>query len=340
MGGDYGPEVVIPAAVSALANHPTLRIIAVGDEPRMRQCLARQKNVPLDRIELLHTDEEVTMADSPTMAMRTKKKSSMRLAINLVRDKKAQACVSAGNTGALMAISRFVLKTLPGIERPAICAKLPAIDSSATTLMLDLGANVDSTPEQLCQLAIMGTVLARCVENIPNPRVALLNIGSEEVKGNDQVKRTAQLLANEPGINYSGFVEGDQIFSGKASVILCDGFVGNVALKVSEGVVKIVIGHFQRAFKHNLLTRLMSYCVRPILRMAMNSIDPGRYNGASFLGLQGIVIKSHGSAKAYAFSQAIDQAILEVEQNIIERIEKGVADLLKLESTTRIESIE
>lgn len=241
----------------------------------------------------------------------------MRVAINLVRDKRAQACVSAGNTGALMAISRFVLKTLPGIDRPAIISTLPT--SKGHTHMLDLGANVDSSAENLFEFAVMGAVLTSAVENIDNPTIGLLNIGEEEIKGNEVIKEAARRLQSSD-LNYIGFIEGDGIFRGDADVIVCDGFIGNIALKSGEGVAKMISHYMKDAFNRNWLTRLAGLIAMPVLKSFKHRIDPRRYNGASLVGLQGIVIKSHGGADVLAFRQAIHEAVLEVKKNIPERI--------------------
>ncbi len=257
------------------------------------------------------------MDDSPSQAMRNKKQSSMRIAIEQVRDGQAQACVSAGNTGALMAISRFVLKMLPNMDRPAICTILPGIKGH--THVLDLGANVDSSSEQLFQFAIMGAQLASAVENKENPTVALLNIGAEEIKGNDRVKQAASLL-EESHLNYVGYVEGTDIFAGEVDVIVCDGFVGNVALKSSEGLANFLQHHAKLQFSKNLYSKIAALFAIPILRTLKRKIDPKKYNGASLLGLRGIVIKSHGSANRESFATAINKAILEVEKNIPARI--------------------
>lgn len=241
----------------------------------------------------------------------------MRVAINLVRDKEAQACVSAGNTGALMAISRFVLKTLPGIDRPAIISALPTIKGH--THMLDLGANIDSTSENLFEFAVMGAVLTSAVDNIENPTIGLLNIGEEEIKGNEQIKEAARLL-QASDLNYVGFVEGDGIFRGDVDVVVCDGFIGNVALKSGEGIAKMISHYMKDAFNRNWLTRLAGLMVLPVLKSFKDKIDPRHYNGASLVGLQGIVIKSHGGADSIAFKQAIREAILEVNKNVPERL--------------------
>lgn len=326
MGGDHGPSVVVPAAVNAIKRHPNLQLILVGRQDELSHWLKKYHVINHAQISVRQAKDVVEMDESPSSALRYKKDSSMRVAINLVKEGKASACVSAGNTGALMATARFVLKTLPGIDRPAIIAELPTI--SGKTRVLDLGANVDSCAEHLFQFAVMGSVLASALDNNDRPRVGLLNIGEEEIKGNDQVKRTAHLLAEHDWINYIGYVEGDDIYKGSADVIVCDGFVGNVALKSSEGLAQL-IGHYMRkAFEQNWMTKTAAFLSWPVLRMIKKRIDPSRYNGASMLGLNGIVVKSHGSADIRAFSYAIEEAIMEVKMNVPQLIGQQVADVL------------
>ena len=328
MGGDHGPKVIVPAALMVLKECAELCLILVGDCDQLRKELVIHRAQENERLVIHHASECVAMNEPPSQALRGKKDSSMRVAIDLVKQGKAQACVSAGNTGALMAIARFVLKTLPGIDRPAILAKLPTMVPDKPVRVLDLGANVDSSAEHLFQFAIMGAVLAEAVDNITAPKVGLLNIGEEEIKGNEQVKRTAQLLADNSYINYLGYVEGNVIFQGKFDVVVCDGFVGNVALKASEGVAKMVAGYMKQAFRRNLLTKLIGLCALPILKQLGRKIDVDRYNGASLLGLRGIVIKSHGSANVKAFRNAIREAIKEVNKNVPERISSKLDELL------------
>lgn len=325
MGGDYGPSVVVPAAFRALAEHPELRLIMVGDRTVLQRAIDENASPDADRLSVVHASQQVRMDELPSQALRNKKDSSMRVAIDLVKRGEALACVSAGNTGALMATARFVLKTLPGIDRPAIIATLPSIHGH--THVLDLGANVESTPQQLFQFAVMGSVLVSAVDNIPRPTVGLLNIGQEEIKGNEAVKEAAQLLASSD-IHYVGFVEGDDIYRGTANVVVCDGFVGNVALKSSEGVASM-IGHFIRQeFKRNIWTRAVGFIALPVLRALRMRIDPREYNGASFVGLRGIVIKSHGGADVVAFTRAINEAIAEIRKNVPERISQHLESVL------------
>lgn len=332
MGGDFGPSVVVPAALLALTKHKALHLILVGDEEVLRKELGTQQALDQTRLTIQHATQRVEMDESPALALRTKKDSSMRVAINLVKEGKAEACVSAGNTGALMATARFVLKTLPGIDRPAIISTFPTRTGAKNMRMLDLGANVDCTAENLLQFAVMGSVLASAVDNIPNPIVCLLNIGEEDIKGNEQVKATAQLLANLSALNYAGYIEADKIYDGKADVIVCDGFVGNVALKTSEGVAGFIRQLLKEAFQSNWLTKCAAFFALPALKSLARRIDPDRYNGATLIGLQGIVIKSHGGAKVQAFAHAIEEAIIEVEKNVAALISSKVEQLLKLSS--------
>ena len=317
MGGDHGAHVTVPAALDILKRHANTKIILVGQQDILDQELRTQRATVSERLTIHHASQTVAMDELPSQALRGKKDSSMRVAINLVKEGEADACVSAGNTGALMATARFVLKTLPGIDRPAIITALPTIKGH--THMLDLGANVDTTAEHLFEFAVMGSVLTSAVENIDRPTVALLNIGEEEIKGNEGVKEAAQLLASS-SLNYIGYVEGDDIFKGAADVVVCDGFVGNVALKTTEGVARMIRHFMKQEFKRNLLTKAVGLLAMPVLKSFARKIDPRLYNGASFVGLQGIVIKSHGNADIFAFTMAINEALIEVEKNVPERI--------------------
>ena len=324
MGGDIGPDAVVPAALRVLRTAgDSLRLILVGQEDVLSSQLIRNKAKGHPRLLIRHASQLVSMDESPAQALRAKKDSSMRVAINLVKQGEADACVSAGNTGALMATARFVLKTLPGIDRPAICTTLPTVHGH--TRMLDLGANVDSKAEHLLQFAVMGSVLAT-VNGIDQPRVGLLNIGEEDIKGNEQVKEAVRLLAASD-LHYIGFVEGDGIFLDEVDVVVCDGFVGNVALKSSEGVAKLIRHYMTQEFKRNPLTRLAGLVALPVLRALGRKIDPRRYNGASLLGLQGIVVKSHGGADALAFANAIQVAMLEAERKVPQQIDAHLAAL-------------
>ncbi len=314
MGGDFGPSVVVPAAIKALEEHPFLTLILVGHEEQLTKVIKGHDHSVSARLKIQHASEVVHSDEPPSQALRGKKDSSMRVAINMVKDGRAQACVSAGNTGALMATARFVLKMLPGVDRPAICTMLPNMKNGHAHV-LDLGANVDSSAEALFEFAVMGAALATAVDNNERPSVGLLNIGEEEIKGNEQVKQAAALLSNS-SLNYIGYVEGDGIYKGDADVVVCDGFVGNVMLKTTEGVAKMIRYYIQQEFKRNPLTMLSGLMALPVLKAFRKRIDPREYNGASFLGIQGIVIKSHGSADAYSFATAISEAIIEVRKNV------------------------
>lgn len=329
MGGDHGPDVIIPASIKSLERHQNLHLILVGDEKALTRSLATYNIDNHPRIKTVFTSEIVGMDESPSAALRSKKDSSMRVAINQVKESTAQACVSAGNTGALMAIARFVLKTQPGIDRPAIIARLPTRKKDKEVRMLDLGANVDSSAENLFQFAIMGSVLTSACENISSPKVALLNIGEEEIKGNEVVKEASEMLHKYPKINYIGYVEGDAIFSGDVDVVVCDGFVGNVALKTLEGAANLFTDHIKKAFTSSWLIKLGAFLASPARQYLRQSLDPRRRNGASLAGLQGIVIKSHGGADKIAFHCAIEEAVLEIEKNVAEKTKEQIAHLLQ-----------
>ena len=330
MGGDFGPRVVVPAALEALERHADLEIILVGDAGILNATLQHAKRSGDERVTVHHASQKVEMDEQPQHALRNKKDSSMRVALDLVKQGSAAACVSAGNTGALMATSRFVLKMLPGIDRPAICTAIPSV--TAHTWMLDLGANVDSSAEHLVQFAVMGSVLAAAVDGNRNPRIGLLNIGAEEIKGNEQVRQAGQRLSTGP-LNYLGYAEGDDIYMGNFDVIVCDGFVGNVSLKTSEGVAKMIAQFIRQEFSRNWLTRTAALVALPVLRSFRRRIDPRRYNGASLLGLKGIVIKSHGSADVLSFANAIKVALLEVRESVPQRISEQLNSYLEVSHT-------
>lgn len=325
MGGDHGPPVVVPAALHVLAEQDDLRLILVGDRQVLEASLHGFGGAAGERLMIHHASQVVAMDELPSVALRSKKDSSMRVAIDLVKQGAADACVSAGNTGALMATARFVLKTLPGIDRPAICSALPTIKGH--THMLDLGANVDVDAETLFQFAVMGVALTSAVENIPSPRVGLLNIGAEEIKGNERVKEAARLLAASQ-LNYIGFIEGDDIYGGEVDVVVCDGFIGNVALKTSEGVARMIRHYMEQEFRRSSLNKLVGAMALPVLKSFRAKIDPRQYNGASLLGLQGIVIKSHGGADIIAYANAIKEAVTEVRKAVPQRINKQLEELL------------
>ena len=325
MGGDLGPATLVPATLDFLAEHPAVNVILTGDEATIRAELPDNFEALESRVTVRHCEQVVAMDETPTKAMRTKKNSSMRVALDLVKSGDAQACVSAGNTGALMAMARFVLKMLPGVERPAIVQFLPSMVGS--TVMLDLGANSECRPEHLVQFAIMGSVLAEAVGGVENPTVALLNIGSEEMKGNDLVKAAAEEL-RACDINYFGYVEGNDIYEGTVDVVVCDGFVGNVALKTSEGIARMISHLMREEFTRTAGSKLAALAARPVLKKISDRIDHRRYNGASLLGLRGTVIKSHGSADAMAFGYALQAGLVESSRRVPERIGESVLQLL------------
>jgi glycerol-3-phosphate acyltransferase PlsX len=326
MGGDHGLNVVIPACIRAARDNPNLKLLLVGEQNQVNAHLKKSGIAHSSQFLVIHASEIVEMDELPSHAMRNKKDSSMRVAINLVKEKRAQACVSAGNTGALMATARFVLKTLPGIDRPAIIAELPTMHSK--TRVIDLGANVDSCAEHLFQFAVMGSALIQAVDKKPSPKIALLNIGVEEIKGNDQVKRTAHMLAECSVMNYVGYVEGNHFYSGEVDLVVCDGFVGNVALKASEGLAKLMLTVLKESFSRNWLSKLAGLIAMPALGRLRKCMDPARYNGASLLGLNGIVIKSHGSASELAFQYAIEEAISQEKNNVVDLVRDQITDFI------------
>ncbi len=326
MGGDHGPSVAVSAALRHVRENPRHELILVGQEKVLRNHLPKE-GAPRG-IRLHHASETVGMDELPSVALRKKKDSSMRVALNLVKEGKADACVSAGNTGALMATARFVLKMLPHVDRPAIITALPCAEGGRTW-MLDLGANVDCSADHLLQFAVMGSELVTVLDGIERPVVGLLNIGQEEIKGNEQVKRADRLL-RASSLNYLGYVEGDDIYlNQEVDIVVTDGFVGNVALKTSEGVAKMIRGYMKEGFTRNLFTKIAGLCALPVLRRLGRRIDPRRYNGASLLGLRGVVVKSHGAADVLAFTHAIDIAAKTVTADVSSRIEDRVAQQLQ-----------
>ncbi len=329
MGGDFGPSVTVPASLQVLQRYPHLHLILVGDQSALQQEIGKHSDLPYDvsRLIIQHASQCVEMDEAPTQALRYKKDSSMRIALNLVKEGKTQACVSAGNTGALMAIAHFVLKTIEGIDRPAIVSSLPTLGKDMR--MLDLGANVDSSAINLVQFAIMGSVLTSLMADIPSPKVYLLNIGEEIIKGNKQVKETAALLSETRAINYQGYLEGDALFKGEADVLVCDGFVGNVALKTSEGAALFLIRLMKEGFQRTIFTRMAAWVALPILKRVIRRVDPSHYNGATFVGLKGIVVKSHGRASIKGFAHAIEEAIVQAEKNILHHLSDKIKQLLK-----------
>ena len=325
MGGDFGPHCIVPASLQCLAEIPSLHLALVGQSPVLEEIIARHPAVDRARLTIVSAEEVIGMDERPTQALRAKPRSSMRVALELVRDGHAQACVSAGNTGALMALARHVLKTLPGVDRPAMMAAIPTIEG--VCLLLDLGANVDCSAEQLYQFAVMGSVAAESL-GIERPRVSLLNVGTEDIKGNQQVKAAAGLLQQAGDINYRGFIEGDGLFRGETDVAVCDGFVGNILLKSSEGLAHMVALRVEALFRRSLISRAMGALVLPLLRQLRADLRPAQYNGASFLGLQGIVVKSHGSAGAEGFRSAILRAARDVQHNLPEQLHSRLEHLL------------
>ncbi len=324
MGGDCGLSVTVPAALRALNEFPELNLILVGAQSELISALNKiQPDWNKTRLSVHNATQVVTMDELPSSALRGKKDSSMRIALNLVHDHTAQACVSAGNTGALMATARFVLKMLPGIDRPAILFPIPS--QQGVVHVLDLGANVECQAEHLFQFAVMGSVLVSATTNKSNPRIGLLNVGTEEIKGTVAVKQAAQLILQSKTLNYIGFVEGNDIYKGGVDVIVCDGFVGNVALKASEGVAKMIVSFAREEFSRNIFTKIAAALCKPILANVFTRADPNKYNGGSLLGLQGVVIKSHGGANIEAFTTAIGKAIIEVRMNVPNRIRESVA---------------
>jgi glycerol-3-phosphate acyltransferase PlsX len=325
MGGDHGPHVTVPAALEFLARAGDVDVVLVGRREAIEAELTARGKAAAKGLRVHHAAELVAMDEPPAQALRYKKDSSMRVAVNLVKSGEAHACVSAGNTGALMAISRFVLKTLDGIDRPAIATVLPNMKRT-NTYVLDLGANVDCTAEHLLQFGIMGAMLVAAVEHKERPTVGLLNIGTEDIKGNEAVKQAAGLLRGS-GLNFIGNVEGNDIYKGTVDVVVCDGFVGNVALKASEGVAAMLTTTMREEFSRSPLTRMAALVAMPVLRAFRDRLDHRRYNGASLLGLRGIVIKSHGSADAFAFSQALARAVDEVRNSVPQRIAERMGQL-------------
>jgi glycerol-3-phosphate acyltransferase PlsX len=330
MGGDRGPSVTVPAAVSFLGHEPDAELILVGIEDVIRAELKKHGASGHPRLSVVHASEVVTMDDPVEVALRRKKDSSMRVAIGLVKDGAAQACVSAGNTGALMAVSRYLLKTIPGVDRPAICTLIPN-QKNAPTYMLDLGANVDCEPQHLNQFALMGSALVSALEDKARPTVGLLNIGEEDMKGNDVVKQTAALLRadHEKGLlNFYGNVEGNDIFEGTTDIVVCDGFVGNVVLKASEGLGRFVKNALTAEFKRNPLNLLGAIIARGAIKSFSHRMNPSRYNGASLLGLRGLVFKSHGGEDAYGYEWALRRAFEAAKHDLLARISKSIGELM------------
>jgi len=327
MGGDHGPHVLLSAAEKSLKQLPKLHLTICGHLSEYAHFKNGLDAKVLLRVDFVDCDEVVTMSDKPTTALRKKKQSSMRKVIDLVQSGDVQACVSSGNTGALMAMAFYVLKTLPGISRPALISWLPK-GQGKKVLLLDLGASVNCDAEGLFQYAVMGSVLAEQCSHIHSPKVALLNVGEEDIKGNTLVKHADQLLRDCPSVNYIGYVEGDQIFSGDADVVVTDGFTGNIALKSSEGIAKLVLSEIKQATTETLFARILSKLALPLLKKLYQRMNPDQYNGASLIGLRGIVVKSHGNASADACYYAIKQAYEEAENAVPDKIKTKIESVL------------
>ena len=327
MGGDLGPRTKVAGVLLALAADPQLQVTLVGNKPLLQSLLSSHQlsKAFAARIQLLPSQDEILMQDTPASVLRSKKQSSMHLAVQLVAEGQCAACVSAGNTGALMLIARHYLGMQPGIERPAISTAIPT--RKGHSYLLDLGANVDCQAEHLFQFALMGSEMVRCVDGLDRPRVGLLNVGREAVKGNAQVKLAAHLMQQSEHLNYIGYLEGDEIFKGEVDLVVCDGFVGNVALKTSEGLARFLSEQILGLFSKSLYSRLVSLMARPVLRQLKEQMDPVRYNGGSFLGLKGTVVKSHGNADARGFSYAVLRAATEARQGLCARLQEQLQRL-------------
>lgn len=325
MGGDIGPSATIPAVVLALHQYPQVDFQLFGDyskiEKQLESSRLKKQHPARKRLQIIASDNDVEMSDQPAIALKSKKTSSMRLALEAVRDGQANACVSAGNTGALMAISRFILKMLPGIDRPAIISAIPTLKNDHV-YMLDLGANVDCDEKRLTQFAIMGDQLAKCLDKDQSPKVGLLNVGEEEYKGSEKLRKAAQMIESLKQVNYVGFAEGNQIFSGDFRVIVTDGFTGNNVLKTSEGLSQFLSHKIKSAFERNLWTKFCGFLATPVIKALKKEINPEKYNGACLVGLRGIVIKSHGSANVNATFCAIEEAIVQSRQKLPLRIKE------------------
>ncbi len=330
MGGDHGPAITLPACAAFLDKHPQAELVLVGSAEALNAAAA------FPRCSRVVATEVVTMDDAVEVALRKKRDSSMRVAIGQLKHG-AHACVSAGNTGALMAVARYLLKTLEGIDRPAIATVMPNRRDGHTTV-LDLGANVDCTPEHLLQFAVMGSALVAAVEGQAEPSVGLLNIGEEAIKGSETIKRAGELLraAGEAGhINFQGNVEGNDIFKGTVDIVVCDGFVGNVLLKTSEGLASMLTDFIKQEFTRTPLAKLAALLALPVLKRFKHRVDPRRYNGAALLGLRGLVFKSHGSADAYAFEQALARAYDAARNRLLDRVHDRIGDTLKAQLAAR-----
>lgn len=317
MGGDYGPRCTVPASLDCLSQYPSLRLALVGQPQRLKKYLDRHPGFDASRLDIVAAEEIVGMDERPSTVLRSRARTSMSVALEMVRDGRAQACVSAGNTGALMALARHVLKTLPGIDRPAMATAIPT--EQGICLLLDLGANLDCNPEHLYQFGVMGSIAAE-ISGVQNPRVALLNVGVEDIKGNQQIRQAVPLFQGADDLNYQGFIEGDGVFRGEADVVVCDGFVGNILLKSSEGLARMVTRKAELVFRRSWRSRLAGIIALPLLRELRGELMPTRYNGATFLGLQGLVVKSHGAARREGFKAAIANTVRDLEQDLSQHL--------------------
>jgi glycerol-3-phosphate acyltransferase PlsX len=334
MSGDSGLSVAVTASLESLHIHSDLHLYLVGDRSKVESEIQAQicefypslRDSFISRISVVHADDVVSMEDKPTLALRQKTTSSMAKALHLVKTGEAAGCVTAGNTGALMVLSRSILGMLPGIDRPAITKRIPT--PMGATFILDLGANVDCHAEHLYQFGVMGSLLCESLGHCTRPRIALLNVGVENNKGNEQVRLASQMLQANAALNFVGYVEGHDIFTGYTDVIVCDGFVGNVALKTSEGLANLFITLFKRSFQKNIYMKFLGFMVSPVLKRIFKRIDPSNHNGAILLGVQGVVVKSHGAASAAAFSEAIQLAVKETQYRVAENINKRLDELL------------
>lgn len=324
MGGDFGPRVAVSGALDALDRHPQLNIILVGDERIISQYLPPHAANYGSRLMVEHAPDVIAMDEKPSVALRHKRESSLWRTIDLVHSGVAAGCVSAGNTGALMAVGRHLLKTHSGIDRPAMVTAIPT--QNGHCYLLDIGANVDSNSHHLLQFACMGSVLSEAVDGVDSPRVGLLNIGHEDIKGNEQVKQANLVLTEQEGLNYIGYVEADQVYSGSVDVVVCDGFVGNVMLKASEGTASFIADRIRSIFQSSWYFKFLGLMGRPLIYQLRKQMDPGRYNGATFLGLTGVLVKSHGSVTPRTFRYAIERAMYEIENGLPERIRQGLID--------------
>ncbi len=327
MGGDYGPRSTIPAAVDAVSLHSNLHLILCGNEHVIRNRLDKLDALGHPRLHIHHCDQVVNNDDDPAFALRHKKDASMRVALDLVKQGKASAAVSSGNTGALFAMARYVLKLLPGVKKPALISTMPT-KTPRPVFLLDLGANLSCDGDTLYQFGLMGNVIAKS-HGISKPRISLLNIGSEDIKGHQHIKLAAQQMQANESLNYIGYSEGHDIFSGNADVIVCEGFVGNVALKTGEGIAKLLMFRLQKALKKKFLYRFLAFLFVPVLKKLIKRVNPDQYNGASLVGLRGIVVKSHGNASNTAFLAAINEAVREVERQLPEKIQHTFENLVK-----------